>query len=61
VIKARAYEVTGQEGSPKVTSHAPDSAKNCEGMNPHILNLQKAIVGVNTHWIEKFFISLKSY
>jgi hypothetical protein len=33
--KARACKVAGQEGSLGVTSHAPGSAKECEGMNPH--------------------------
>jgi hypothetical protein len=33
--KARACKGAGQEGSPGVTSHAPGSAKECEGMNPH--------------------------
>jgi hypothetical protein len=33
--KARACKNVGQEGSPRVTSHAPGSAKECEGMNPH--------------------------
>jgi hypothetical protein len=35
VTKARACKVAGQEGSPRVTSHSPRSAKKCEGMNPH--------------------------
>jgi hypothetical protein len=35
VTKARACKVAGQGGSPGVTSHAPKSAKECEGMNPH--------------------------
>jgi hypothetical protein len=50
--------------------------KECEGMNPHtpkwtpivgvgipngLPNLQSAIVGVKTHRLEKFFISLKNY
>jgi hypothetical protein len=30
--KAKACEVAGQEGSPKVPSHAPGRAKECEGM-----------------------------
>jgi hypothetical protein len=34
--KARACKVAGQEGSPGVTSHAPGSVGECEGMNPHI-------------------------
>jgi len=51
------------------------SEGKCERMNPHIpkgtstlgvwspgelLNLQKAITGLKTQWIEEFFISLKS-
>jgi len=32
--KARAYKGTGQEGSPRVTSHAPKNVRECEGMNP---------------------------
>jgi hypothetical protein len=34
--KARGCKVAGQEKNPGVTSHAPDNAKECEGMNPHI-------------------------
>jgi hypothetical protein len=33
--KARAYKGAGQEGSPRVTSHAPGNVRECEGMNPH--------------------------
>jgi hypothetical protein len=33
--KARGCKVAGQEKDPEVTSHAPRSAKECEGMNPH--------------------------
>jgi hypothetical protein len=33
--KAMVYKVAGQEGSLGVASHAPESAKECEGMNPH--------------------------
>jgi hypothetical protein len=36
VTKAKACKVAGQEGSPGVTSCAPWSAKECEGMNIHI-------------------------
>jgi len=32
---AKACKVAGQEGSPGVTSHAPKSVGECEGMNPH--------------------------
>jgi hypothetical protein len=52
------------------------SEEKCEGMNPHapkgsftlgvwtpngLPNLQRAIAGVKTQCIEKFFISLKNY
>jgi hypothetical protein len=33
--KARANKSPGQKGSLEVTFHAPGSAKECEGMNPH--------------------------
>jgi hypothetical protein len=33
--KVRGCKVTSQERDPRVTSHAPGSAKECEGMNPH--------------------------
>jgi hypothetical protein len=36
VTKARACKSAGQEGNPGVTFHVPGSAKECEGMNPHI-------------------------
>ncbi len=54
----------------------PGSEGKCEGMNPHtpkrvptlgvwnpdgIPSLQRAIAGVKTQWIEKFFISLERY
>jgi hypothetical protein len=32
--KAKAYKGVGQEWSPRVTFHAPDSAGECEGLNP---------------------------
>jgi len=35
VTKAKAYEGVGQEGSLGVTFHAPNSARECEGMNLH--------------------------
>jgi len=38
MTKARACKVVGQEGSPRVTSHAPRSVGKCEGMNPHTPN-----------------------
>jgi len=33
--KKRVYKVAGQEGSPTVMPHAPESVEKCEGMNPH--------------------------
>jgi hypothetical protein len=33
--KAKACKGAGQEGSPGVTSHAPESVGKCEWMNPH--------------------------
>jgi len=36
MTKARAYKGVGQEGNLGVTSHAPMSVGECEGMNPHI-------------------------
>jgi hypothetical protein len=71
VTKARAYKGAGQEESPRVTSHAPGSAKECEGMNPHILK-EFALWELESRWtpkssegdcrgFEKFFISLERY
>jgi hypothetical protein len=34
-IKARACKGVGQKGSSRVTSHAPRSVRECEGMNLH--------------------------
>jgi len=72
VTKARACKVTGQEGSPGVTLHAPGSVGKCEGMNPHtselplwefslggLPNFQRVIAGVKIQWIEEFLISWK--
>jgi hypothetical protein len=65
VTKTRACKVVGQKGSPGVTFHAPESAKEFEGMNLRIPNglpnLQRAISGVKTIQFEKKFISLESY
>jgi hypothetical protein len=33
--KARGCKVASQEGSPRVMSHAPGSARECEGIGPH--------------------------
>ncbi len=35
VTKARACKGAGQEGSPRVTYHAPVSVRECEGMKSH--------------------------
>jgi hypothetical protein len=35
MTKARGYKVVGQEGSLGVMPHAPGSARDCEGINPH--------------------------
>jgi len=35
VTKAMACKGASQEGSPGVTSHAPESVRECKGMNPH--------------------------
>jgi hypothetical protein len=71
--KVGACKGVGQEGSPRVTSHTPKNAKECEGMNLHtpsshfgswslggLPNVQRAITRVKTNWIETFFISLES-
>jgi len=36
VTKVRAYKVVGQERSLGIMSHAPGSARECEGIDPHI-------------------------
>jgi hypothetical protein len=50
--------------NPGITFHAPENAKECEGMNPHtpygLPNLQRVIAGAKIRWIEKFLISLES-
>jgi hypothetical protein len=33
--KARGCKVAGQEGSPVVMPHAHESARECEGIDPH--------------------------
>ncbi len=63
MTKARACKVAGQKGSPRVTFHAPESARKCEGINLHIpkgaltlgnknpsrfLNFHRAIAGFKT-------------
>jgi hypothetical protein len=39
-IKARACEGAGQEWSPWITFHAPESVRECEGLNPHTPKLE---------------------
>jgi hypothetical protein len=73
--KAKACKVTGQEGSLRITPHAPGSVGKCEGMNLHTPKgvstlgvvilvdsqiFEKVIARVKTQQIEKFFILLKS-
>ncbi len=45
-----------------VTFHALGSARECEGMNPYTPKRAPTlgVVGVKTHWIEEFHISLES-
>jgi hypothetical protein len=56
--------------SPGITFHAPGSAKEYEGMNPHtkgtptlgvgvLMYFQRAIARVKIHYIEAFLISLE--
>jgi hypothetical protein len=76
MTKARGCKVAGQEGILGVMLHALGSARKREGIdlhtpkgNPHfgswspggLLNVQRAIIGFKTQWIEEFFISLKRY
>jgi hypothetical protein len=66
----------GQEGGMRVTSYAPENAKNVKEWTltfpselplwelesqMDISNLQSAIEGVKTHRLEELFISLKIY
>jgi len=50
VTKARACEGMGQEGSPRVTFHAPGSARECEGMNPHTLPNELPLWELEPRW-----------
>jgi hypothetical protein len=76
IIFSRGCKVAGQEGSPRVMPHAPGNVRECEGIGPHtpkgtptlgswspcgLLIIQKVSKGIKIQWIEKFFISLKSY
>jgi hypothetical protein len=55
--KARACEDAGQKWSAWITFHAPESVGKCEGMNEFLENDCRD----QTHWIEKFVISLESF
>ncbi len=74
--KVRVGKGAGQEWSSGITFHAHGSVGKCEGMNPHtpkwaptlglkspdgLLNFQRAIIGVKSHWIEELFIPLKIF
>jgi hypothetical protein len=75
VTKTRACKVAGQEGTSRIMLHAPGSAREYEGIDPHTpkgtptlgigvlvdSRMFKAIVGVKTQWIKELFISLESY
>jgi len=76
VTKVRAYKVAGQEGSIGIMRHALESARKCEGIDPHTPKgtptlgigvpvdfqmFKEQLQGVKTQWIEEFFISLESY
>jgi len=64
----------GPRGKLGVAQHIPGSVRRCEGMNLHtskefhfrswspdgLLNLQRAIAGIKTQWLEEFFISMES-
>ncbi len=73
---ARGCKVTGQEGSLRVMPHAPGSARECEGIDPHIPKgtrtlgigvlvdsrmFRERLQGSKTQFIEEFFISLEIY
>jgi hypothetical protein len=71
VIEAKAFKGAGQKWSMGFTFHALENVGKCEGMNPHtpkwaptlgigVLNFQKEISDIKTHWIEAFLIPLKS-
>jgi hypothetical protein len=71
--KVRACKGVGQEGSPRITSHAPRNVGKCEGMNLHTPKwtptlgvgvsmdswIFKKRLGAKTHWIEEFLILSK--
>jgi hypothetical protein len=51
--KARACKGEGQEGSPRVTFHAPRSVEECEGMNPTLPN-ELPLWELDSQWTPKF-------
>jgi hypothetical protein len=72
VTKARVCKVAGQERKPeserKCEGMNPHTAKELpiwelesQWSLSGLLNVQKAIAGVKTKWIEKFYIPLKRY
>jgi hypothetical protein len=70
VTKARGCKVVGREGNLGVMSHAPESAKECEGIDPHTPKATPTLgvgvpvnsqIGVKIQWIEELFISLERY
>jgi hypothetical protein len=64
VTKAMAYKGVGQEGSRECEnghSHSQVSSHFGGWSLSRLPNFQRAIVGVKTHHIEEFFISLKRY
>jgi len=50
----------GPKEIPGVTFHVPRSARECEGMNPHIPKFLDDDFRGQNPWIEKFLISLES-
>jgi hypothetical protein len=53
--KAKACKGVGQEGNPVVTSHVPESEKECEGMNPHTPK-ELPLWELESRWIFEFLI-----
>ncbi len=53
VTKARAHKVVGQEGSPRVTLHALESVRKCEGMNLHTPK-ELPLWEFESRWMPKF-------
>jgi hypothetical protein len=56
VTKARAYKVAGQEGSPRIMMHAPENARECEGIDLHTPKgtpKGTPTLGVGVRWTSK--------